>query len=71
VDESIQELIHRSAGEDTIRHAMRERGWEDLRANGLRLADRGISPLEEVLRVTHLETDTRVRAEGQPARADA
>lgn len=63
VDDDLRELIHRSAGEEVFKRHMRQCGWEDLRVNGLLLADRGISPLEEVLRVTHIETDNRVRAE--------
>ena len=63
VDDELRELIHREASEEDIKRHLWQRGWQDLRAYGLQLADRGIAPLEEVLRVTHIESDTRVRAE--------
>lgn len=63
VDDHVRELVHRAEGEDELRKYLRQIGWCDLRENGLQIADRGIAPLEEVLRVTHEETDTRVRAE--------
>jgi general secretion pathway protein E len=69
VDDELRELIHNAAGEEVIRRHLRQRDWEDLRQNGLRLADRGISPLEEVLRVTHVESAVRVRAETERASA--
>jgi len=36
-----------------------------LREEGLGLVERGVSTLEEVLRVTHMETEGRTRAETQ------
>jgi type IV pilus assembly protein PilB len=77
VDDRVRALIHQRAGEEALKERLRETGWQDLRANGLKLADRGLSPLEEVLRVTHVETDTRVKAErgggaeSSPAKAGA
>jgi len=63
VDDGLRRLIQRDVGEEDLKSYLRERGWRDLRANGLSLADRGVAPLEEVLRVTHVATDDRVRAE--------
>ncbi|MBU0641576.1 MAG: Flp pilus assembly complex ATPase component TadA [Planctomycetes bacterium] len=63
VDEGLRHLIHDEVGEEELKDHLRQRNWRDLRANGLRLAERGMATLEEVLRVTHVETDTRVRAE--------
>ena len=63
VDDGVRELIHDVASEESLKTHLRTKGWHNLRDEGLRLADRGISPLEEVLRVTHSETDLRVRAE--------
>lgn len=65
VDDHIRELIHKVASEEELKSFLREKGWKGLRDEGLRLADRGFSPLEEVLRVTHSETDHRVRAEAR------
>ncbi|MFH1747150.1 MAG: ATPase, T2SS/T4P/T4SS family [Planctomycetota bacterium] len=61
--DELRELIHQEAGEEEIKRFLRQQSWLDLRANGLQIADRGVSTLEEVLRVTHVETDARVRAE--------
>ena len=66
VDDGLRRLIQDGTGEEDLKAHLRESGWKDLRESGLRLADRGIAPLEEVLRVTHIETDTRVRAERAP-----
>ncbi len=63
VDEGVRELIHDVASEETLKAHLRRNGWRGLRDEGLRLAERGLSPLEEVLRVTHCQTDVRVRAE--------
>ncbi len=63
VDDAIREMINGSHEEHAIREHLRSQGWNDLREHGLQVADRGIAALEEVLRVTHVESDTRVKAE--------
>ena len=63
VDDIVRGMIQARSGEDLIREHLSKHGWTDLREHGLQIADRGIAPLEEVLRVTHLETDVRVKAE--------
>jgi type IV pilus assembly protein PilB len=70
VDDELRRMIHESASEDALKAHLRRRGWRDLRDNGLRLADAGVSTLEEVLRVTHVETDARVDAENGRAAPD-
>ncbi|MCG3125198.1 MAG: hypothetical protein CHACPFDD_00013 [Phycisphaerae bacterium] len=72
LDDVLRQQIHNRAGEDDIRRHLLTTSWRPLRDEGVRLADRGLSPLEEVLRVTHTETQSRVRAEaaaGTPAAA--
>ncbi len=63
VNDNVRDLIHAGAGEDQIRTHLQQAGWQTIREHGLQLADRGLSTLEEVLRVTHIETIARVRAE--------
>lgn len=63
VDDDIRQHIHNESGEEEVRKLLRKNNWIDLRGNGIQIADRGLAPLEEVLRVTHIETDTRVKAE--------
>ncbi len=70
VDDGVRGLIHEVVSEETLKIHLRKGGWRSLRDEGLKVADRGIAPLEEVLRVTHSETDARVRAEGRPADND-
>ena len=43
--------------------SVRRFGWRPLREEGLRLVEEERSTLEEVLRVTHAETEDRTRAE--------
>ncbi len=71
LDDNLRLLIHNEAGEEELRQHLRRNGWTDLRSSGLRLADSGVAPLEEVLRVTTIETDERVSAESAPAAAPA
>jgi type IV pilus assembly protein PilB len=63
VDDVLRPMIHQNASEEEMRAYLNRVGMLDLRAHGLEIADRGLAPLEEVLRVTHVETDTRVKAE--------
>ncbi len=65
VTEELRQCIHRAQDEDEIRIVAAKYGWRPLREEGLRLVEEGRSTLEEVLRVTHAETETRTRAEQQ------
>ncbi|MBK8915617.1 MAG: Flp pilus assembly complex ATPase component TadA [Phycisphaerales bacterium] len=70
MDDALRRLTHTAAGEEELKGHLRRNGWRDLRDSGLRIADRGLSTLEEVLRVTHVETESRVRAESaEPVQA--
>ncbi|MEP0844092.1 MAG: Flp pilus assembly complex ATPase component TadA [Phycisphaerae bacterium] len=63
IDEQIRTFIHARASEQEIRKYLATIGHLDLRQEGLRLVEEGLSPLEEVLRVTHMETQSVIRAE--------
>jgi type IV pilus assembly protein PilB len=65
VDEAIRQFLHDVADEETLKTFARKQGWRPLREVGLRLVEDGESTLEEVLRVTHVEAETRTRAEKQ------
>ncbi len=66
VTEDVRAVIQRADNEEAIKAVARRHGWRPLREEGLRLVEEERSTLEEVLRVTHAETETRIRAE-QPA----
>ncbi len=68
VTEPIRQTVHSAYHEEQIKAVARKDGWRTLREEGLRLVEEERSTLEEVLRVTHVETETRTRAE-QPATA--
>ena len=51
VDEKVQELIHSEAGEQEIEKAVRAHS-PSIRSDGLSKVSRGITSLEEVMRVT-------------------
>ncbi len=68
IDDTIRNLIQDRAGESAIRKHLVSQGHFDLRQEGLLSVEEGNSTLEEVLRVTHLETRTSIRAEKRPAR---
>lgn len=51
VDEQVQELIHSEAGEQEIEKAVRQH-TPSIRSDGLSKVSRGITSLEEVMRVT-------------------
>jgi type IV pilus assembly protein PilB len=71
IDDSIREMIHLRSTESDIRKYLRAKGHQDLRQEGLRVVEEGRSTLEEVLRVTHLETKASIRAEkGRPRVVD-
>jgi type IV pilus assembly protein PilB len=63
IDDEIRGLIHNRAAEQSVRKCLRAKGHLDLRQEGLRVVEDGRSTLEEVLRVTHLETQASIRAE--------
>jgi len=63
VSEEVRLCLHRAENEEEIKTVGRKHGWRTLREEGLRLVEDGRSTLEEVLRVTHAETEDRTRAE--------
>jgi type IV pilus assembly protein PilB len=63
LNEAVRECVHVAQHEDQIKSIARQYGWEPLRDVGLRLVEEERSTLEEVLRVTHAETEERTRAE--------
>ena len=71
VVEEMRARLHHATDEEEIKVSARQHGWRTLREEGLRLVEEGRSTLEEVLRVTHAETESRTRAERQPTFAAA
>jgi len=65
VTADLRQLLRNGTDEEEIKRCASRHGWRPLREEGLRLVERGRSTLEEVLRVTHTETDTRIRAESR------
>jgi type IV pilus assembly protein PilB len=65
VTDEVRRHLHDISDEDSLRSFVREHGWRPLRDEGLELVERGVSTLEEVLRVTHAGTEGRTRAETQ------
>ncbi len=63
IDDELRDLIQNRSPEHDVRKYLRGKGHRDLREEGLRLVEDGESTLEEVLRVTHLETKAAIRAE--------
>jgi len=63
VTDEVRQVIHRADNEEEIKQVARKYGWRTLREEGLRLVEEHRSTLEEVLRVTHAETEARTRAE--------
>jgi general secretion pathway protein E len=51
VDEALQALVARNVSQDQIKAMVRERGWRTLREDGLLKASRGLTSVEEVMRV--------------------
>jgi len=66
VDDEMRVLVQSEASEQRIRKHLAAREHQDLRAEGLRIVETGKSTLEEVLRVTHIETTASIRAEQKP-----
>jgi len=71
LDDEMYGLIHRSIDESAIRAHLEAKAFRSLRQEGLELVESGKSTLEEVLRVTHMETQEKIRAEAKPARQPA
>jgi type IV pilus assembly protein PilB len=67
VTDEIRQVVHRATDEEEIKRVARQNGWRTLREEGLRLVEDERSTLEEVLRVTHAETESRTRAEQKPS----
>lgn len=63
VTEDVRQVVHRAEDEEEIKAVARRHGWRPLRDEGLLLVEEQRSTLEEVLRVTHAETESRTRAE--------
>jgi type IV pilus assembly protein PilB len=66
VVESMRTSLHGEFDEEAIKRFARPHGWRSLREEGLRLVEEGVSTLEEVLRVTHAESENETRAERAP-----
>ncbi len=66
VTEDVRLTVHDASNEDEIKRVARQHGWRTLREEGLQLVMDERSTLEEVLRVTHAETEERTRAERKP-----
>ncbi len=58
VTDDVRRLIHRAAPTHEVRAALRKQGVLTLREEGVNLAVRGRSSLEEVLRATHVDDET-------------
>ena len=71
VTDGVRQCLHHATEEEELRTFVRGHGWRPLREEGLGLVERGVSTLEEVLRVTHMETEGRTRAETQAAELTA
>lgn len=58
MDEGLRAAVHRGASAQTVRRLAREAGMRTLREDGYRKVRRGVTTLEEVLRVTGREEKT-------------
>ncbi len=65
VTDAVRQFLHTVDDEEALKAFVRQYGWRPLREIGLRLVEAGESTLEEVLRVTHAESEDRTRAEVQ------
>ena len=63
VNEELRGEAHDLGDEARLLRVARAQGWRPLRDEGLALVEEGISTLEEILRVTHAESESRTRAE--------
>ena len=55
VDDPFREMINTDASVNSMRHAFRQSGWPSLFEDGLTKVKRGVTSIEEVLRVTEAE----------------
>ena len=69
--DDLYKLIHDVANESEIKRYLLSQGFVPLREQGLTLVEAGKSTLEEVLRVTHMESHETVRAERKHAAVTA
>ena len=69
VTDAVRSHLQTAEDEQTIARFVRQQGWRPLREVGLQLVEAGQSTLEEVLRVTHAESEDRTRAEKSPVKA--
>ncbi|MBN1347644.1 MAG: Flp pilus assembly complex ATPase component TadA [Phycisphaerae bacterium] len=67
MDDRVYKYIHLRADESDMKAYLAQRGFRSLRQEGLELVESGRSTLEEVLRVTHMEVQEKIRAEAKPA----
>jgi type IV pilus assembly protein PilB len=63
VDAVMRRVLLEGASEAAVTQAAREAGLRTLRADGIARAMRGLTTFEEVLRVTHADTDSILRCE--------
>jgi type IV pilus assembly protein PilB len=68
IDEELYKLISHGADEAAIKDCLPSKQFRSLRQEGLGLVEAGRSTLEEVLRVTHMEAQEKVRAETSPSK---
>ncbi len=68
VTPGVRRLIHQAAPSHELRSKLREDGVGTLRDEGVRLAMRGQSSLEEVLRATHTDDESAGKATGPKGR---
>jgi type IV pilus assembly protein PilB len=61
VDTAMRRVLLEAGGEVAISQAAKEAGLRTLRADGIVRAMRGLTTFEEVLRVTHADTDSILR----------
>ncbi len=63
VNDEIRNALHTCNDEDELRAVSARNDWRPLREEGMKLVEEGQSTLEEILRVTHAESDATTRAE--------
>jgi general secretion pathway protein E len=56
IDEHLRRLIHDARSEPEIRDHLEKQGMRSLRVDGMRWVSRGVTSIEEVLRVTREST---------------
>jgi len=66
IDDELRTLVQNGADEQKMRGYLSGTKHLNLRDEGLLVVEEGKSTLEEVLRVTHIETKDSIRAEQQP-----